>query len=141
MYAVSMHDVFRRFATSVSHIAGSAWAFILAIALIGMWLITGPMFAYSDTWQLAINTTTTIMTFLMVFLIQNTQNRDAKAMHLKLDELIRAIHGARNVMVDIEELDDEQLNRFHVEFEQLHRKASAELDRRRTHQPKNTTTV
>src|SRR5213079_3039164 len=91
---------------------GSAWAFAGAVLVIGVWLITGPTFHFSDTWQLIINTATTIITFLMVFLIQNTQNRDAKAVHLKLDELIRAIKNARNELVDLEDLSDEELQRL-----------------------------
>src|SRR2546430_12783521 len=91
-----VRDNFRHFARKSSEVLGSAWAFIGAIFIIVVWALTGPIFHFSDTWQLIINTGTTIVTFLMVFIIQNTQNRDAKAMHLKLDELIRAIQGARN---------------------------------------------
>ncbi len=90
-------------------VLGSAWAFAGAILIIVVWGLTGPTFHYSDTWQLIINTGTTIVTFLMVFLIQNTQNRDAKATHLKLDEVIRALKGARNELVDLEKLSDEDL--------------------------------
>jgi len=91
---------------------GSAWAFTGAVFVIVVWLLTGPTFHFSDTWQLIINTATTIITFLMVFLIQNTQNRDAKAVHLKLDELIRALKGARNQLVDLEDLSDEELKKL-----------------------------
>src|SRR5439155_17074246 len=100
-------DAFRIFARHSSIVLGSAWTFASAILIIIIWGLTGPMFRYSDTWQLIINTGTTIVTFLMVFLIQNTQNRDAKAAHLKLDELIRALKGARNELIDLEKLADE----------------------------------
>jgi low affinity Fe/Cu permease len=96
----------------------------VAILVIAVWAVTGPMFHFSDTWQLIINTGTTIVTFLMVFLIQNTQNRDAKAVHLKLDELIRAMHGARNHLVDLEKLSDEELKTLEDEFERVHKRAA-----------------
>jgi len=111
-----LRNAFRIFARASSSVLGSAWAFIVAILIIVIWGITGPMFHFSDTWQLIINTGTTIITFLMVFLIQNTQNRDAKAVHLKLDELIRAIEGARNHLVDLEKFSDEELDRLEKEF-------------------------
>src|SRR3954470_14298049 len=98
---------------------GSPWAFILAVLVILGWAITGPIFHFSDTWQLVINTSTTIITFLMVFLIQNTQNRDAIAIHIKLDELIRALKGARNKLVDLEQLSDEELEQLQQEFHRL----------------------
>ena len=99
--------------------------FLAALAVVIVWAFTGPLYGFSDTWQLVINTGTTIITFLMVFLIQNTQNRDAKAIHLKLDELIRALKGARNNLVDLEELSDEELRKLHLEFQRLsHKKAS-----------------
>jgi low affinity Fe/Cu permease len=120
-------DAFRVFARRSSIMLGSAWAFTGAVLVIGVWLITGPTFHFSDTWQLIINTATTIITFLMVFLIQNTQNRDAKAMHLKLDELIRAIKGARNKLVDLEGLSDEELSKLEKQFRRL-RKTSGETD-------------
>ena len=107
-----MHEVFRKFAHITSALVGSAWAFIFAVAIILVWAITGPIFHFSDTWQLIINTGTTIVTFLMVFLIQNTQNRDAKAIHLKLDELLRAVSEARTGMVDLEDLSDAELQRL-----------------------------
>jgi low affinity Fe/Cu permease len=112
-------DLFRRFAHKTSSGVGSPWAFVLAFLTIVVWGITGPIFHFSDTWQLVINTGTTIVTFLMVFLIQNTQNRDAIAIHLKLDELIRALKGARNQLVDLEELSDEELERLQREFRRL----------------------
>src|SRR5262249_49345264 len=113
------HELFRRFAHRTSSWVGSPWAFTLAFMVIVAWGITGPIFHFSDTWQLVINTGTTIVTFLMVFLIQNTQNRDAIAIHLKLDELIRALKGARNQLVDLEELSDQELERLHQEFQKL----------------------
>ncbi|HVF51557.1 MAG TPA: low affinity iron permease family protein [Pyrinomonadaceae bacterium] len=114
-----MNEFFRKFAHQTSHLAGTAWAFILAVLLIVVWALTGPMFGYSDTWQLVINTSTTVITFLMVFLIQNTQNRDAKAIHLKLDELIKATKGARNHMIDLENLSDEQLRQLEEEYKRI----------------------
>jgi low affinity Fe/Cu permease len=99
---------------------GSAWAFVLAAVVIVVWGLSGPLFGFSDTWQLVINTGTTILTFLAVFLIQNTQNRDAKAIHLKLDELIRAAQGARNGLMTIEDMPDEELKKVSDEFHKLH---------------------
>jgi low affinity Fe/Cu permease len=114
---------FGKVATRVSDAMGSVWAFSVALLVILAWIVTGPIFGFSDTWQLVINTGTTIVTFLMVFLIQNTQNRDAKAVHLKLDELIRALHGARNKLVDLEKLSDDELRTLEEEFERLRKKA------------------
>src|SRR3984893_15167050 len=116
-------DAFRVFARKSSAVLGSPWAFATAILIILVWALTGPTFHYSDTWQLIINTGTTIVTFLMVFLIQNTQNRDAKAMHLKLDEVIRALKKARNEMVDLENLSDEELNRLEEQFKRVRTRA------------------
>jgi low affinity Fe/Cu permease len=116
-------DAFRVFAHRSAVMLGSAWAFTGAVLVILVWLLTGPIFHFSDTWQLIINTATTIITFLMVFLIQNTQNRDAKAVHLKLDEIIRAIKGARNELVDLEELSDEDLKKLEEQFQRLRKKA------------------
>jgi low affinity Fe/Cu permease len=118
-----IRDAFGVFARRTSNILGSAWAFVIALLVIAVWAITGPTFHYSDTWQLIINTGTTIVTFLMVFLIQNTQNRDAKAVHLKLDELIRALGGARNKLVDLEKLSDDELKALEEEFERLRKQA------------------
>jgi len=118
-----IRDAFGVFARKTSTILGSAWAFVLAIIVIVIWALTGPTFRYSDTWQLIINTSTTIVTFLMVFLIQNTQNRDAKAVHLKLDELIRALGPARNKLVDLEDLSDDDLKALEAEFAKLRKKA------------------
>jgi len=116
-------DAFRVFARRSAVLLGSAWAFTGAVLVIGVWLITGPTFHFSDTWQLIINTATTIITFLMVFLIQNTQNRDAKAVHLKLDELIRAIKAARNELVDLEDLSDEELQKLEAQFRRMRKRA------------------
>jgi low affinity Fe/Cu permease len=114
-----MNDLFRRFAHKISILVGMPWSFLAAIAIIVVWAITGPLFGFSDTWQLVINTGTTIVTFLMVFLIQNTQNRDAQALHLKLDELLRAMKGARTGMVDLEAMPDEELQKLQAEFRRL----------------------
>jgi low affinity Fe/Cu permease len=116
-------DAFRSFAHRSSTLLGSAWAFGGAVLVIVIWLITGPAFHFSDTWQLIINTATTVITFLMVFLIQNTQNRDAKAVHLKLDELIRAVKGARNQLVDLENLSDDDLKKLEDQFRRLRKQA------------------
>ena len=116
-------DAFRVFARRSSSMLGSAWAFTAALLVIVIWLVTGPVFHFSNTWQLIINTATTIITFLMVFLIQNTQNRDAKAVHLKLDELIRAIRNARNELVDLEELSDEELQKLEAQFRRMRQRA------------------
>jgi len=119
-----IRDSFRHFARKSSAVLGTAWAFIGALIIIAVWGLTGPVFNFSDTWQLIINTGTTIVTFLMVFLIQNTQNRDAKAMHLKLDELIRAVKGARNRLVDLEKLSDEELKELEEQFTRVRNKAA-----------------
>ena len=126
-------DAFRVFARRCSVMLGSAWAFTGAVLVIGVWLITGPTFHFSDTWQLIINTATTIITFLMVFLIQNTQNRDAKAVHLKLDELIRAIKNARNELVDLEDLSDEELQKLEAQFQRMRRRAENDETRPSRH--------
>ena len=118
-----IQDAFRLAARRTSGVLGSAWAFMIAVAIIVVWGLTGHVFHYSDTWQLIINTGTTIVTFLMVFLIQNTQNRDAKAIQLKLDELIRAVSGARNRLMDLETLSDEDLQKFQKEFERLRKRS------------------
>src|SRR5712691_6201951 len=116
-------DAFRVFARRSSIILGSAWAFGGAVLVILVWILTGPTFHFSDTWQLIINTATTVITFLMVFLIQNTQNRDAKAVHLKLDDMIRALKGARNQLVDLEDLSDEDLKKLEKQFQGMRRRA------------------
>src|SRR6478672_2749075 len=104
-----MNELFRKFAHKTSEIVGSPWAFIIAVTLILLWLISGPIFGFTDTWQLIANTVTTLITTLMVFLIQNTQNRDAKAIHLKLDELLRANPRARNEFMEAEEEDLDEI--------------------------------
>jgi low affinity Fe/Cu permease len=128
----TVNDAFRTFAAHVSIAAGSAWAFVAAIGIVVVWAVLGPYFHYSDTWQLVINTGTTIITFLMVFLIQNMQNRDAKAIHLKLDELLRAVKGARTELVNLEDLADEDLDELQKEFAHLReRYAARALERRK----------
>ena len=114
-----MNELFRRFATATSNALGSPWAFAAALLVVVAWLASGPAMHYSDHWQLLINTGTTILTFLMVFVIQNTQNRDAKAINLKLDELLRAVEGARTGMVNVESLSDEQLLELEQELVKL----------------------
>lgn len=118
-----MKNIFRIISGKISYLAGTAYAFVGAIIVVGVWAFSGPAFGFSDTWQLVINTGTTIVTFLMVFLIQNTQNRDSKAMHLKLDELIRAT-TARDAFVDLEDLSDEELAQLEKEFRDFHDKQS-----------------
>jgi low affinity Fe/Cu permease len=110
---------FTRFAKATAHASGQPSAFTLAVLVVAAWAISGPLFRWSDTWQLVINTSTTIVTFLMVFLIQNTQNRDTQAIQVKLDELIRATQGAHNALLDLEELEDEDLDVFRKKYEAL----------------------
>ena len=121
---------FTRFAKWTAYAAGRPIAFILAAAVIILWAATGPIFDFSDTWQLVINTGTTIMTFLMVFLIQNTQYRDSEAIHLKLDELIRSTKEARNSMMDLEQMDDDDLDRLRTDYEQMAERARTKLQER-----------
>src|SRR5438477_11218559 len=121
---------FRIFAHHTSIILGTAWAFAGAVVVVLVWLLTGPTFQFSDTWQLVINTATTTITFLMVFLIQNTQNRDAKVIHLKLDELIHSVKGARNRLVSPENLSDEELDKLQKDFERLRERATKKDSRR-----------
>jgi low affinity Fe/Cu permease len=116
---------FRRFACGVADIVGSYWAFCIAFAVVLVWAVTGPLFHFSDSWQLVINTGTTIVTFLMVFLIQATQNRDGKALQLKLDELIRSQRSARNVFADLEHASEAELKQFEEEFRQLRHRGNA----------------
>lgn len=118
-------NLFARFATTAARKAGQPMTFAIAFFVIIAWAVFGPIFDFSDTWQLVINTSTTIVTFLMVFLIQNTQNRDSEAMHLKLDELIRSHRGAQNTLMDLEELDEEDLDKLRDHYEELARKARA----------------
>lgn len=140
-----MKEWFHRLASKVSFATGTPFAFVFATSLIIIWAGTGPVFKYSNTWQLVINTTTTIVTFLMVFLIQNTQNRDAKAMHLKIDELIRASRSARDSFIDLEDISDDELTALDNDFKRLHdieaskvarllhEKLQKEHDRRKAH--------
>jgi len=121
------NESFRRIASASANAVGSKWAFILSVLIVVVWAATGPMFHFSDTWQLVINTGTTIVTFLMVFLIQNTQNRDAKAIHLKLDELIRGVKGARTHLVNLEEMSDEELADLQRQFEHLRTHAAKKV--------------
>jgi len=118
----SIRDTFHAFAHRTADLMGMPGTFLGGLLLIIVWAALGPVFHYSDTWQLVINTSTTIITFLMVFLIQHTQNRDAKAMHLKLDELIRAVGAARTRLVHLEDLSEEELASLELEFQKLHRK-------------------
>lgn len=120
-------SLFTRLAKAASRFTGRAISFNLAILVIVLWLVTGPIFAYSDTWQLVINTATTIITFLMVFLIQNTQNRDTEAIQIKLDELIRSTQGAHNALLDLEELDEKTLDAFREKYEALASKARSQI--------------
>ena len=117
---------FANFAQWVSHVTGRPVTFLVALATILIWALVGPVFGYSDTWQLVINTATTIITFLMVFVIQNTQNRDTAAMHIKIDELIRVTQKARNVLLDLEELDDKTLEALRADYEKLARRAKSQ---------------
>jgi len=117
-----MVDGFRKFAQRVSHVLGTPRAFIVALCVIVVWALSGPLFGFSDTWQLVINTGTTVVTFLMVFIIQNTQNRDARTIHLKLDELIRANTKARNRIIDLEDVTDDEIKKLQEEFRAVHNK-------------------
>ena len=130
------HAWYTWFAKWAASFSGRPVTFVLALALIGAWLITGPVFGFNDTWQLVINTATTILTFLMVFVIQNTQNRDTHAIQVKLDELIRATEGAHNALLDLEELDADELHKIRITYEKLasearqgRRKGKADTDR------------
>lgn len=118
----SSQDSFHKLSVKISNKLGNAWAFFIAIFIIFIWVLTGPIFGYSDTWQLIINTGTTIVTFLMVFVIQNTQNRDGKAMQLKLDELIKSSSSARSKFVDVEDLNDSELDELQEQFHAIHQK-------------------
>lgn len=127
---------FTRAAKWASHTAGRPMTFIVAVGIIILWAMTGPIFEFSDTWQLVINTSTTIVTFLMVFLIQNTQNRDTEALQIKLDELIRAIESAHNALLDLEELDDDELDLIRKDYLDLAKTARTELKSRRGNSPR-----
>jgi low affinity Fe/Cu permease len=127
-WSASMSKWFMNFSNWVSEVMGSPWAFLIAGLIIIVWATTGPVFHYSDTWQLVINTGTTIVTFLMVFLIQNTQNRDARAIHLKLDEIIRAMEGAQNQIIDAEDLTQDELNQLKAHFAEIAKKKGDEVE-------------
>lgn len=114
-------------ARSIAHISGKPLTFTIAVSVILIWIITGPIFKFSDTWQLVINTGTTIVTFLMVFLIQNTQNRDTEAIQVKLDELIRVTKGAHNALLDLEEIEEDELDAFRTKYQALAKSAREEL--------------
>jgi low affinity Fe/Cu permease len=118
---------YSQFAKAAAHFCGRPRVFVIAVAVIAVWIVSGPLFGFSDTWQLVINTGTTIVTFLMVFLIQNTQNRDTEAMQIKLDELIRATQGAHNALLDLEELEGDQLDAFQARYQSLASAARARL--------------
>ena len=119
-----MNELFRKFAHKTSELTGTSWAFTAAVSIILIWAITGQIFNFSSSWQLVINTTTTIITFLMIFLVQNTQIRDTKAIHLKLDELIKALGKARNALIDAEDLPDDQLETYREAFMKIAEKTN-----------------
>lgn len=119
---MNLPEAFRAFSKWAAGALGSPWLFVVNVFLILLWLLSGPFFHFSDTWQLIVNTSTTIFTYLAVFLIQNTQNRDATAIHLKLDELILSLKGARNNLVDLENLPEEEVVRFEKQFKELRKK-------------------
>ena len=124
-----MSELFRKFAHRTSIATGSPWAFLSAATIVIVWAISGPVFHFSEVWQLVINTGTTIVTFLMVFLIQNTQNRDSEAIHLKLDELLRAQDKARDSMVDLEDMSDDELKQFQEDFTRMRERADEAVGR------------
>jgi low affinity Fe/Cu permease len=126
---MSTVSTYSRFAKAAARFCGRPRVFTLAVAVIAAWILTGPIFRFSDTWQLVINTGTTIITFLMVFLIQNTQNRDTEAIQVKLDELIRVTEGAHNALLDLEELEEESLHVFRSKYQALASAARAQLSR------------
>ena len=126
---MAQNGFYGRVAKTVSRWCGRPSTFSLAVGVILVWIVTGPLFGFSDTWQLVINTGTTIVTFLMVFLIQNTQNRDTAAIQLKLDELIRATKGAHNALLDLEELEEAKLEAFRTRYERLAAEARLGLER------------
>lgn len=126
-----MREVFRKLATWISNTVGSPYSFTLAIIVVTIWLVTGSMFEFSDSWQMVVNTVTNIVALLMIFILQYTQNRDSRAIHIKLDELLKSLHGARTGMVDIEDLSDEDLDGLQTEFHELHIKYSGELKKRK----------
>src|SRR5262245_40104459 len=119
-----MRELFRRFSEKISALVGSSPAFAASLAAVVLWLVAGPAYHFSDSWPIVINTTTTIITFLMVFLIQNTQNREAKAVRLKLDELLRSVRSARKSLIEVEQLTDDELEQLQAQFEQLRQRSS-----------------
>ncbi len=125
---------FSRFAATIAEVSGTAWAFFAAVLLIVLWGAVGPYFHFSDTWQLVVNTATTIITFLMVFLIQNTQNRDTRAINLKLDEIIRSTVSAHNEMIDIEKLSDEELKHLEKHYERIRKECDIRESRKVLHE-------
>jgi low affinity Fe/Cu permease len=130
MPAIRTTSRFGRFARWSAHAVGQPAAFVAAVVVIILWAVAGPVFNFSDTWQLVINTGTTIVTFLMVFLIQNTQNKDAEAMHIKLDELIRALDNAQNALLNLEDLEEKDLDRIRSDYLKLAERARQELQSR-----------
>jgi low affinity Fe/Cu permease len=122
--AMTLNDAFRKFSLLSANALGSTWMFAMNVILILVWLVSGPFFAYSDTWQLIVNTVTTVLTYLAVFLIQNTQNRDSQAIHLKLNEVITSMEGARNKIVDLKDLSDEELEKLEEQFQLLRKNVS-----------------
>ena len=128
---MNLRDLFNTVAKRAARATGRPWTFLAAVAIVVIWGVTGPVFQFNDTWQLVINTGTTIITFLMVFLIQHTQNADAAAVQIKLDELIRAVAEANNELLDLEELDEDRLEQIRREYEQMAQAARTPLDRRR----------
>jgi low affinity Fe/Cu permease len=125
---MTLNQGFRKFSIAAAEALGSPWLFVANVFLILLWLASGPVFHYSDTWQLLVNTATTVITYLAVFLIQNTQNRDSKAVHLKLDELISTVEGARNRLVDLQSLSDDELRDLQNQFQRLKQRASENPD-------------
>jgi low affinity Fe/Cu permease len=123
-----MREAFRKLAERTAHAVGSPWAFMLALLTITVWAVLGPVYGYSDTWQLIINTGTTIVTFLMVFLIQNTQNRESRIVALKLDELLRGVEGARTGLVSLDNMSDDELEHVQTEFARLREKYAPLVD-------------
>jgi low affinity Fe/Cu permease len=122
---------FHVFAMQAANWVGTKWAFLAALLIVALWLVSGPYFHYSDTWQLIINTGTTVVTFLVVFLIQNTQNRDARAIHLKLDEIIKSIDQAQNEMIDIEHLSDDELQKLADKYQKVREECDSRSRRRK----------
>lgn len=131
-------SLFTRFAKRTAHATGRPTAFVVAVSALVVWAATGPLFGFSDTWQLVINTGTTVVTFLMVFLIQNTQNRDSEALHVKIDELIRSNKGAHNALLDLEELEESELDKIRGDYEKLAEAARGEVRRRKKAPPRKT---